>query len=89
MCEKTEQICEGQGDAHYRRRMGRVGVRAAGVQDQFKSFLAEASPNVFLIHQEMQRGSTCAEAMDFICGEGSFDQLAKEIWTACRARVAA
>jgi len=58
----------------------------AEASEIFSSFLSNQSPVVFLIMQEMKRGKSAAMAMDFVCGEGSYDKFAKEIWKSCRAR---
>lgn len=55
----------------------------------FTAFMREASPVAFLVNQEMQRGKKFADALDFICGEGSFARLAKEIYDGIRAKATA
>lgn len=56
------------------------------MQNAWVDFLSDQSPVVFLIRQEMRRGKRASEAMDFICGEGSYAKFAKEIWESCRAK---
>lgn len=46
----------------------------------FNVYLSDESPIAFLVMQEMKRGKSCAQAIDFICGEGSFKKFAKEIY---------
>lgn len=62
----------------------RVTATTPSVSNAFASWMQENSPVAFLVHQEMRRGKSCAEAIDFVCGEGSFAKLAKEIWETCR-----
>lgn len=53
--------------------------------DAFVAFMQEASPVAFLVNQEMRRGKKFADALDFICGEGSFRKFAKEIYDRIRS----
>lgn len=64
------------------------GTWSSELTDLFSTMLADQSPVVFLVRQEMKRGKSCAQAIDFVCGEGSFAQLASEIWTSCRSKAA-
>lgn len=66
----------------------RDGTWNVELTDLFGAMLADQSPVVFLVRQEMKRGKSCAKAIDFVCGEGSFAQIASEIWTSCRSKSA-
>lgn len=51
----------------------------------YMEFLKSESTVVHLVFQEMKRGKKCAAAIDHVCGDGSFEKLAEEIWRRCRA----
>lgn len=52
---------------------------------KYEAFLSAQSPVVLAIAVELRRGKKMSDAMDFVCGEGSYAKFAREIYDAARA----
>lgn len=51
-----------------------------------RQFFDETSPVAEAIRREMMRGKKARDAMDFVCGEGSYAKFARQVYDACRAQ---
>ena len=53
-------------------------------EQAWRDLLSATSPTVFQIRERMARGFKAREAMDYVLGDGAYEQFAREVWLACR-----